>query len=58
MPRIELVKVFDIDAERSHRYACDMKVQLNINVRPVPTIEEACNVDVLVTTTPPPSRLC
>lgn len=52
LPRIEEVKVFDLDRDASQRYAEEMGTKLSIKVRPVETVEEAAEADVVVTTTP------
>ncbi len=52
LPRIEEVKVFDLDLDASQRCAEEMGTKLKIKVRSVETIDEATEVDVLVTTTP------
>jgi len=52
LPKIEEVKVFDLDQAASGRCAKEMGAKLGINVHPVRTIDEATEVDILVTTTP------
>jgi len=52
LPRIEEVKVFDLNRDASLRYAEEMGSKLNINIRPVETIEEVTEADIVVTTTP------
>lgn len=52
LPKIEEVKVFDLDQTASQRYAEEMGAKLNMKVRSVETIDEAIEADVLVTTTP------
>jgi len=52
LPRIEEVKVFDQHMDASLRYAEEMMAELNINIRPVETIEEATEADIVVTATP------
>jgi len=52
LPRIEEVKIFDLHKNASLRYADDMGTKLNVNIRPVETIEEATEADIVVTTTP------
>jgi len=52
LPRIEEVKVFDQYKDASLRYVEEMAAKLNINIRPVETIQEATEADVVVTTTP------
>ena len=52
LPKIEEVKVFDLDGVASQRCAEEMKAKLGIKVRPVETVEEAAEADVVVTTTP------
>lgn len=51
LPNIEEVKVFDLYGDRSQKYAEEMAAKLNISIRPVQTIEEATEADVVVTTT-------
>ena len=52
LPRIEEVKVFDQYREASLGYVEEMGAKLNINVRPVESIEKATDADIVVTTTP------
>jgi len=52
LPRIEEVKVFHQQTDASVRYAREMEAQLNINIRPVETVEEASEAHVVVTATP------
>jgi len=52
LPRIEEVKVFDLRKDTSLKYAEEMGAELNINIRPVGSIEEATEADIVVTTTP------
>ena len=52
LPKIEEVKVFDLHKDTSLRYAERMGTELNINIRPVETIESAVEADIVVTTTP------
>jgi len=52
LPKIEEVKVFDIFKEASIKYAKEMGAKLGIKLRPVKTIEEATEADIVVTTTP------
>lgn len=52
LPRIEDVKVFDQNRDTSLEYAEEMGTKLNMNIRPVETIQEAAEADVVVTTTP------
>ena len=51
LPGIEEVKVFDLFGDVSQKYAQEMAAKLNISIRPVQTIEEATEADVVVTTT-------
>jgi len=51
LPRIEGVRVFDIRREASISFAREMSAKLAINIYSVATIQEASEVDVLVTTT-------
>jgi len=52
LPGIEVVRVFDLHKNIARDYAKEMSEKLNINVRPVETIEEAAEADIVVTTTP------
>ena len=52
LPRIKEVRVFDQHRDASQRYAEEMGAKLNINTRPVETIEAAAEADIVVTTTP------
>ena len=52
LPRIEEVKVFDLRRDASQRFAEEMGAKLNINIRPVETIEQATEADIVVTATP------
>jgi alanine dehydrogenase len=52
LPRIEEIKVFDKQRDASVTYVNDMGTKLNLNIRPVETIEEATEADIVVTTTP------
>ena len=52
LPKIEEVKVFDQQRENSLKYTEEFKIKLNMNIRPVETIEEAAEADIVVTTTP------
>lgn len=52
LPRIEEVKVFDLDRVTSLRYAEEMGAKLNLNTHPVKTIGEAAEADIVVTVTP------
>lgn len=52
LPRIEEVKVFDQHRDISLKYAEEMGAKLDINIRPVETVEEATEADIVVTTTP------
>lgn len=51
LPNIEEVKVFDLYGDMSQKYAEEMAAKLNISIRPVQTIGEATEADVVVTTT-------
>jgi len=51
LPRIEQVKAFDQYRDVSRRFAEEMGARLNINIRPVETIEEATEADIVVTAT-------
>jgi alanine dehydrogenase len=50
--RIEEVKVFDLRRDASQGFCAEMGAKLHIDVRPVETVEEATQADVLVTATP------
>jgi len=52
LPRIEEVKMFDLDQAASQRCAEEMGTKLGTEVRPVETVEEAAEADIVVTTTP------
>ncbi|MFB0556876.1 MAG: alanine dehydrogenase, partial [Dehalococcoidia bacterium] len=52
LPRIKEVKVFDQQKDASVTYANEMGTKLDINIRPVETIKEATEADIVVTTTP------
>jgi len=52
LPRIKEVKVFDLHQDTSLKYAKEMGAILNLNIRPVETIEEATEADIVVATTP------
>jgi len=52
LPKIKEVKIFDLQKDTSLRYAERMETELNINIRPVETIESAAEADIVVTTTP------
>ncbi len=52
LPRIEEVKVFDRYKDASLRYTEEMGTKLNLNIRPVRTIEEVTEADIVVTAIP------
>lgn len=52
LPRIEEVKVFDQRSDTSVSYAKEMGTELDINIYPVETAEQAIEADIVVTTTP------
>ena len=52
LPKIDEVKVFDQLQSASQRFAEEMGANLNINISPAKTIEEATEADIVVTTTP------
>lgn len=52
LPTVKEVRVFDQRQEASLRYVDEMGTRLNINIRPLETIEEATKADIVVTTTP------
>ncbi len=51
LPGIEEVKVFDLYGDMSQKYAEEMAAKLNISIRPVQSVEEATEADIVVTTT-------
>lgn len=51
MPKIDLVKVYDVRPEASHKYAEEMGGQLSLNIESVGTVAEASDADVIVTVT-------
>ncbi len=51
-PEIEQVKVFDQNWNASLKYVDEMRARLSLNIRPVKTINEATEADIVVTTTP------
>ena len=52
LPKIEQVKVLDQDWNASLRYVDEMGAKLSLNIRPVKTIQEVTEADIVVTTTP------
>lgn len=52
LPRIKLVKAFDVRFSAAAEYSREMGQQLNLDVRVVPTIEEATDADIIVAVTP------
>jgi len=50
LPEIEEVKVFDQYQDASLRFTEEMGAELNINIRPVKTVEAATEADIVVTT--------
>lgn len=52
MPKIEQVKVFDLNWDTSQKYVQEMRAKLKLNIYPVATIEEVTQADIIVTTTP------
>jgi alanine dehydrogenase len=52
LPKIDDVKVFDLNRDTSYMYADEMGSRLNLNIQPVDKVEEATEADVIVTTTP------
>jgi len=52
LAKIEEVKVFDVQKDASLEYAKEMGTKLKINIRPVESIVEATEADIVVTTTP------
>lgn len=52
LPRIEEVKVFDQYREASLGYVEEMGTKLNIDIRPVESMDKATDADIVVTTTP------
>jgi len=51
MPKIDLVKVYDIRPEASRKFAEEMGTTLNLNIRPATKVAEAADADVIVTVT-------
>jgi alanine dehydrogenase len=51
LPEIKEVKVFSLSLEMSQRFAREMGDKLNLDTRPVETVEAAADADVVVTTT-------
>ena len=49
---IQEVKVFDKRMDVSQEFAKEMGIKLKMKIRPVKTIEDATNADIVVTTTP------
>jgi alanine dehydrogenase len=49
---IDEVKVFDQQEQASLKYAEEMGAKLNLDIRPVGSIEQAADADILITTTP------
>lgn len=52
LPKIKEIKVFDLYKDISLKYAEELRAKLNLNIRPVETIQEATEADIVVTTTP------
>jgi alanine dehydrogenase len=52
LPKIKEVKVLDQRRDASIRFGDDIGLVLGLNIRPVETIEEATQADIVVTTTP------
>ena len=52
LAKIEEVKVFDVQKDASLEYAKEMGSKLNINIRPVESIVETTEADIVVTATP------
>jgi alanine dehydrogenase len=52
LPQIKEVKVFDLDRDISQKYVDEMTAKLGVNIRPVETIQDATEADIIVTTTP------
>jgi alanine dehydrogenase len=52
LPKIEQVKVFDQNWDATLKYVDEIGAQLGMNIRPVETIREATEADIIVTTTP------
>ena len=51
LPEIKEVKVFSLSLEMSQGFAREMGNKLELNIRPVETVEAAADADVVVTTT-------
>ena len=52
LPKIDEVKIFDLNRDASLRYAKEIGKRLNIYGRAVETIDAATDADIVVTTTP------
>jgi alanine dehydrogenase len=52
LPKIEQVKVFDQQEDVSAKYVDQMRAKLGLSMRPVKTIQEATEADIVITTTP------
>ncbi len=52
LSKIEEVRVYDLFREASQKFVKVMQAELGLNLRPVETIEEATEADIVVTTTP------
>ena len=51
MPKIDLVKIYDIRPDASRKYAEEMGASLGLNIKPVMTVAEAADADVIVMVT-------
>ena len=51
LPQIDMVKVFDKQLDASRMYSNEMEAKLGIEIRPVETVEEATEADIVITTT-------
>jgi alanine dehydrogenase len=52
MPKIDIIKVYDINADAGAKFAAEMSKMLNLNIVTVDSIQKAVDADVVVTTTP------
>ncbi len=52
LPKIDKVKVFDMQEDVRSRYIQKIEAKLSINIHLVETVEEAAEADIVITTTP------
>lgn len=52
LPKIKQVKAFSRHEETRRRFAQEIGAKLNLDIRPVDTVEAAAEADIVVTTTP------